>query len=179
MILKMVLAGFGGQGVLSMGQFLACSGLFEDKEVSYLPAYGPEMRGGTANCSVIISDKPVASPLCTTPDLLVAMNTPSLLRFQDRVKKGGIIIVNSSLVTEEVSRTDVKVLKIPANDIAQNCGSSKAANMVMTGVVVEASKIVTDESIYKCIEDRFSPKPKLIPMNEEAFRAGKQAAQNG
>jgi 2-oxoglutarate ferredoxin oxidoreductase subunit gamma len=175
---KLVLAGFGGQGVLSLGQFLASSGLKEGKEVSYLPAYGPEMRGGTANCSVVISEKIIASPLCTTPDILVAMNTPSLIKFRKKVKSGGIIIVNSSLIEIPVERDDVNIYLIPANDLAITAGNSKAANMVMAGAVVAASDVVSEKSIYECISDKFGFKASLVEINDKAYRAGYEAVKN-
>ncbi len=172
---KLVLAGFGGQGVLSMGQFMAHSGMLEGKEVSYLPAYGPEMRGGTANCSVVISEKPISSPLCTVPDVLVAMNTPSLVKFVDKVKSGGTILVNSSLVNVEVERKDVKVVKIPANELALEAGNVKAANMVMTGALYSALKLVKEESIEECIKEKFGHKQSLYDVNERAYKLGKEA----
>lgn len=172
---KIVLAGFGGQGVLSLGQFLASSGLKEGKEVSYLPAYGPEMRGGTANCSVVISEKPVASPLCTTPDVLLAMNTPSLIKFLPKVRKGGVVIVNSSLVDMAIERDDVKVYLVKANDLAVEAGNVKAANMVMAGSIVAVTEAVKESSIIACIEDKFGFKPKLVEVNEKAYRLGKAA----
>ena len=175
---KLVLAGFGGQGVLSLGQFLVSSGLNEGKEVSYLPAYGPEMRGGTANCSVIISEKVIASPLCTIPDILVAMNTPSLIKFAKNVKSGGIIIVNSSLIETPVERDDVTVYLIPANDLAQLAGTPKAANMVMAGAVVAASDVVSEKSIFDCIQDKFGHKASLVEINEKAYKAGYDAVKN-
>jgi len=174
---KLVLAGFGGQGVLSLGQFLVSSGLKEGKEVSYLPAYGPEMRGGTANCSVIISEKPIASPLCTTPDILVAMNTPSLIKFEKSVKSGGTIIVNSSLIDIPVERTDVTVYLIPANDLALSAGTPKAANMVMAGAVVACSDVVSEKSIFDCIQDKFGFKASLVDVNEKAYKAGFEAVK--
>ena len=174
---RMVLAGFGGQGVLSMGQFMAHSGLLEGKEVSYLPAYGPEMRGGTANCSVVISEKPVSSPLCTNPDILVAMNTPSLIKFMGKVRSGGTIFVNSSLVDVEVDRKDVTVIKIPANDLALKAGTVKAANMVMTGALFQVIKPVKDESIDLCIKEKFGFKQSLLEVNEKAYGYGKECAK--
>lgn len=170
--MKMIFAGFGGQGILSMGQFMAYSGMKEGKEVSFLPAYGPEMRGGTCNCSVVISETPVSSPICSTPDILVAMNTPSLIKFEDKVKPGGFIFVNSSLIDVKVKRTDVKVYEIKANDLAIAAGTVKAANMVMTGAVCAASRAVTTPSILSCIKDKFSHKAELISLNEKAYKSG-------
>ena len=143
-MVRILLAGQGGQGVLSAGQFLANSGLHEGKEVSYLPAYGPEMRGGTANCAVIISEEEIASPLCTTPDVLIALNSPSFHRFAPAVKSGGIILVNGSISDSFAGRDDVSVYDIPANDIAIEAGDVRAANMVMTGALCALTHVVQD-----------------------------------
>ena len=174
---KILLAGFGGQGVLSLGQILAYAAMTEGKEVSWLPSYGPEMRGGTANCSVIISEKPIASPIVARPTLLVAMNGTSLVRFEDKVVPGGVIIVNSSLIERKVTRSDVKAYYIPANDLAIRCGTARAANIVMYGAINSHCKILQPESVHKGLEYAFKKKPRLIPMNEVAYRAGFEAVE--
>ena len=123
---KVIVAGFGGQGVLSLGQMLAYAAMYENMAATWLPSYGPEMRGGTANCSVVIDEKEVASPIIAVPDCLIAMNTPSLFKFQDKVKKGGLVIINSSLISEKCDRDDVKAYYVEANKIAHEVGNDKA-----------------------------------------------------
>ncbi len=174
-MVRILLAGQGGQGVLSAGQFLANSGLHEGKEVSYLPAYGPEMRGGTANCAVIISEEEIASPLCTTPDVLIALNSPSFHRFAPAVKSGGIILVNGSISDSFAGRDDVSVYDIPANDIAIEAGDVRAANMVMTGALCALTHVVQDKSIVNCLQQRFVGKPQVLAVNERAFHMGAEA----
>lgn len=177
-MIRILLAGQGGQGVLSAGRFLAESGLHEGREVSYLPAYGPEMRGGTANCAVIISDEEIASPLCTVPDVLIALNSPSFHKFAPRVKKGGIIIVNGSISDSYAGRDDVSVYDIPANDIAIEAGDVRAANMVVTGALVALTGVVQERSILNCLREKFVGKQNVYTNNERAFRLGMQAVQN-
>lgn len=174
---KFLFAGLGGQGILSLGRFLTESGLHEGKEVSYLPAYGPEMRGGTANCSVIISEKPIASPLCTNPDVLVAMNAPSLHRFAKSVVKNGLIVINGSLSDCFAGRCDVEVVDIRANDLAHEAGDIRSANMVMAGALCALTGVVSERSIFNCLHEKFGAKPKLEEINEKAFRLGFAAAK--
>ena len=176
-MVRILLAGQGGQGVLSAGRFLAESGLHEGKEVSYLPAYGPEMRGGTANCSVIISEEPIASPLCNQPDVLVAMNAPSFHKFAPRVRAGGIILVNGSMSDCYAGREDVTVYDIPANDIAMDAGDIRSANTVIMGALCAATGVVRDKSILNCLNEKFVGKPALMEINERAFALGRQAAE--
>ena len=168
---KIVCAGFGGQGVHSIGTMLAYSAMLEGKEVSWLPSYGPEMRGGTANCSVIISEEPVASPIVTKPDVLIVMNTPSLAKFEDAVVPGGTIIVNSSLIDKKVTRTDVKVYYVPANERAQELGTARAANIYILGVLNRVCGILKHESVREGIAYNFKNKPKLVPLNEKIYEA--------
>ena len=146
---RILFAGFGGQGILFAGKFLAYKGLIENKEVSWLPSYGPEMRGGTANCSVIISDEPIGSPIVSDPDVLVVMNLPSLDKYEDSVVSGGKIFVDSSLVDRKVKRDDVDVYYIPATKIAEENGIPTLANMVITGKLIKE----LDEIPYEHIED--------------------------
>lgn len=171
-MIRILLAGQGGQGVLSAGRFLAESGLHEGKEVSYLPAYGPEMRGGTANCSVIISDEEIASPLCNEPDVLIALNAPSFHKFAPRVKSGGIIIVNGSLSDSFAGRNDVRVFDVPVNDLALEAGELRSANMVALGVLVGATRLVREKSIVNCLNEKFVGKPHVLDCNRRAFEAG-------
>ena len=144
---QFLFTGFGGQGILFSGKFLAYKGLIEDKQVSWLPSYGPEMRGGTASCSVIISDTPVGSPIVSNPDVLVAMNLPSLDKYEDAVVPGGIIYVDSSLIERKVKRTDVTVHYIPATSLAEENGMPTLANMIIVGKMLSELNEFNDEGI--------------------------------
>ncbi len=169
---QMIMAGFGGQGVLVMGQLLAYAGMMEDRQVSWIPSYGPEMRGGTANCSVIITDEKIGSPIVTEPDLVVAMNLPSLDKFESWLKPGGILIMNSSLIAKQDLRKDMIVYQVPANDLAQETGNPKVANMVMLGAVVAAAKAVAAESVLQAFVKLFAKKPQLVEVNKQALHKG-------
>jgi len=170
---QILIAGFGGQGVLFAGKFLAYKGLVQDKNVSWLPSYGPEMRGGTANCSVILSDMPVGSPIITDPDVLVAMNLPSLQKFVDSVVPGGKILVDSTLIDAKVERTDVEVFYIPATQMAKDAGFSTLANMILAGKVLKETDAVTFEGNKETLES-FIPAKKagLIDINCKALQMG-------
>ena len=171
---KVICAGFGGQGVMSMGQLLAYAGMIEDKHVSWLPSYGPEMRGGTANCGVTVSDEEIGSPIITNDaDIAIVMNLPSLIKFEKDVKPGGKIFVNSSLIEKKVERTDIEVYYIDANKVAADIGNIKAANLVMLGAVLKSTPIVDIESILEAFKKVFGPsKEKFIPQNREALVKG-------
>lgn len=169
---EVLMAGFGGQGMLLSGKLLAYAAMEEGKEVSWLPSYGPEMRGGTANVTVCVSDKAVGSPYITEPAALLVMNQPSLEKFGPRVKKGGLIVVNTTLVPIEANRDDCAVLNIDAGGIAQKAGTARAANLVMLGAYVGWSDIVSKETTVKMIEKEFARKAKFIPANVAAFEAG-------
>ena len=149
---SILLAGFGGQGVLFAGKFLAYKGLVQDKQVSWLPSYGPEMRGGTANCSVILSDTPVGSPIITNPDVLVAMNLPSLMKYVDTVVPGGQIYLDSTLIDAKVERTDVQVFYVPATQMAKDAGFATLANMILTGKVLKVIDTVAYEGNKETLE---------------------------
>ena len=170
---QILIAGFGGQGVLFAGKFLAYKGLVQDKQVSWLPSYGPEMRGGTANCSVILSDTPVGSPIITTPDVLVAMNLPSLQKFVDAVVPGGKIILDSTLINAKVDRSDVEVFYIPATQMAKDAGFSTLANMILSGKVLKEIDNVSWEGNKETLE-AFIPakKANLIDVNCQALQLG-------
>ena len=170
---QILIAGFGGQGVLFAGKFLAYKGLVQDKQVSWLPSYGPEMRGGTANCSVILSDSPVGSPIITSPDVLVAMNLPSLQKFVDAVVPGGQIFIDSTLIDAKVDRTDVQVFYIPATQLAKDAGFATLANMVLMGKVMKESGAVDFADNRKTLES-FIPakKANLIDVNCQALQTG-------
>lgn len=169
---KIFIAGFGGQGIILIGQMLAYAGMLEGKEVTFLPSYGPEMRGGTANCTVIVSDTPISCPIVDQATCLAAMNQPSLAKFEDMVEPGGSVFVNSSLVTQEGLRKDVSVHKIPAGDMAQELGNPKTANIVMLGALVRELGVVKPESMERVLEEVFSgSKAGLLTINQKAFYA--------
>ena len=170
---QILIAGFGGQGVLFAGKFLAYKGLVQNKNVSWLPSYGPEMRGGTANCSVIISDMPVGSPIIEKPDVLVAMNLPSLQKFVNAVVPGGKIIMDSTLIDAKVERTDVEVFYVPATQMAKDAGFSTLANMILTGKVLKEIDAVDYAGNKETLES-FIPakKANLIDVNCQALQAG-------
>ena len=172
MLIKTVFAGFGGQGVLSMGLNLAQAAMMEGKNVTYLPAYGVEVRGGTANCTIAISDEEIASPVASAPEFLVAMNQPSVFRFQNQVESGGVLLINSTLIEVEISRGDIEVIRVPAGDIAEKLESPKSANMVMLGAFIKKSNIVSISAIIEELKNTLKGKEKLIAINEKALMAG-------
>jgi 2-oxoacid:acceptor oxidoreductase, gamma subunit, pyruvate/2-ketoisovalerate family len=169
---EIVMSGFGGQGIMVIGQLMTYAGMLEGRQVSWIPSYGPEMRGGTANCSVIISDEPVGAPIVTEPDTVVAMNLPSLDKFEPLMKAGGNLIINSSLIDQAPKRKDVKVCLVPSNDIANELGNMKVANMVVLGAIVAATKAVKQESVLKAFAKMFAKKPHLLAINEQAIKRG-------
>ena len=173
MTTQILIAGFGGQGVLFAGKFLAYKGMVEDLNISWLPSYGPEMRGGTANCSVVLSDMPVGSPIITAPDVLVAMNLPSLQKFVDTVVPGGKIFVDSTLIDAKVERTDVEVYYIPATQMAKDAGFATLANMILMGKVIKEIGAVRFDNNLETLQS-FIPakKAKLIDINCQALQAG-------
>lgn len=178
MMHEAIFAGFGGQGVMLMGQLLAYSGMYEGKNVSYFPSYGPEMRGGTANCSVVISDEPVGSPVISEPDVIVAMNRPSMERFEATLKPGGILVYNSSLIDIKPKRTDIKVVAVPANDIAVELGNPKVANMVVVGAVIKNTNIVGLETVISVLKKTFTgKKADLVNINKTALEKGMTLSQ--
>ena len=173
MLEKNIFAGFGGQGVLLMGQLLAAAAMKEGKHTTWVPSYGPEMRGGTANCSVILSDKEIDSPMVTQATGLIVMNQPSLEKFESIVVPGGTIFVNSSLISLKVKRTDVTAHYVPCNDIAAEMGNNKVANMIMLGAYLGYSKCVDIETVLKALLEKLGErKAKLIPLNREALLKG-------
>ena len=168
-----IFAGFGGQGMLLIGKFVAMACMLDGKHVSWLPSYGPEMRGGTANCSVIVSDDPVASPLVDKADVIVAMNRPSLDKFEAHVKPGGVLVINSSIIDKKATRTDIDVYYVPCNEIADKLNNPKVANMAMLGAYLEATKAVQTKSVLDALLYKLGEKKAaLIPLNEEAIEAG-------
>jgi len=172
MLTKTIISGFGGQGVISMGLSLAQAAMVEGKHVTYLPSYGAEVRGGTANCTVAISDEEIASPVASSPEFVVAMNQPSMIRFQNQIQSGGIMFLNSSLIEADSSRDDIDIVRIAADDIAKQLGSPKSANMVMLGVLIKKSKLVSLASTVEGLKNTMKNKPKLLEINEKALQTG-------
>lgn len=175
---EIVIAGFGGQGVLTAGQILAYAAMEEGFNVVWMPSYGPEMRGGTANCSVLISDKPIASPMVPNPAIAVVMNNPSLEKFGPALKPGGLLIINSSLVNIECDRTDIHQIKVPCNQIAIEAGNARIANMVVLGTLVAATKCVDFEELKKAVSKKFGSKPALVEMNVRGMEVGYKVAED-
>jgi 2-oxoglutarate ferredoxin oxidoreductase subunit gamma len=173
---EVTFAGFGGQGIMLMGQILAQVAMDQGFEVVWIPSYGLEMRGGTAYCTVVISDRPIGSPIIRNPKHLVAMNRPSLEKFAPTVKPGGVIFINKSLISETSGRKDVDELAVPIIEIAKDLGNVKAANIVALAAFVARSKIVNLDLLEKAVVDKFAQKKKLIPLNLKALEEGKKAA---
>ncbi len=170
---RMLFAGFGGQGLLFMGKVLAYTGMLLDKQVSWIPSYGPEMRGGTANCSVVISDEEIASPIVNRPDILVAMNQPSLDKFGQAVRSDGVIIVNSSIVKDVPVFSQCKVLQVSANDLAHDLGSVKIANMVILGTLLKETDIVKIEDVHSALAEIIpAGRQQILEMNKKAIQTG-------
>ena len=175
MTYETVMAGFGGQGLLFSGKVLAYAGLLEGRELSWLPSYGPEMRGGTCNCSVIISDEPVGSPIIAHPNVLMVMNEPSLDKFEDSVAPGGTIFVDSSLIARKVRRTDVDVVYIPATQMATEMEATSLANMIILGAIVEKLGCVKSGTMLDALKHTISArKANLLDLNLKAVEAGRR-----
>lgn len=174
-----IFAGFGGQGMLLIGKFLAEAGMETGKHVSWLPSYGPEMRGGTANCSVVVSDKPVASPLIAMADTILAMNKPSLLKFEGDVKPGGLLLINSSIIDIKTSRDDVDAVYVPCNEIAESVSNPKGANVVFLGAyVAKKPEVISEEAIIEAIRVELGErKAKFLEGNIKALKAGMEYVQ--
>ena len=171
---QILIAGFGGQGILFAGKFLAYKGLMEDKQVSWLPSYGPEMRGGTANCNVILSETPVGSPIVTAPDVLIAMNLPSLEKYIDTVVPGGQVYLDSSLIHYEVKRTDVQVFPIPVTALAKENDMASLANMILVGALLENNSELSFAGTEAVVNKLVPPtKAALIGLNMKALTLGK------
>lgn len=174
---EMIIAGFGGQGVLSMGQIIAYSAMKEGKEVSWMPAYGPEMRGGTANCIVIVSPTKVSSPIVTTFDSAVILNQPSLEKFEAKVKSGGLLLCERSTIITPSVRTDIEQLMVPATEMAVAMGKKQVANMILLGAFLERRPVVSIANVLAALHDVLPERHHhLIPLNEEALHSGAQFA---
>ena len=169
---ELIVAGFGGQGVLLFGKFLALAGLKEGKEVAWIPSYGPEMRGGTCNCTVVISETAIGSPIIHSPSTVVVMNKPSLDKFGPRVSPNGLLLINSSLIDTTSDRKDINIHTVPANEIAIELGNGKAANMVALGAYVALTKVVPFDTVLGVIEEQFEKKKEFQSLNITAAKKG-------
>lgn len=176
---EIILAGFGGQGVMSIGKNLVEAGMAEGLEVSWVPSYGPEMRGGTANCTVIMSSERIGSPIVSTPSEIIVMNKPSLTKFEPTVQPGGTILLNSSIIHDKVTRTDVKAIYVPCDEIAASVGNPKVGNMVMLGAYIAATGVLSVETVETMIDHMFTgKKAALVPLNKDALHRGMECAKN-
>lgn len=172
---RMIFAGFGGQGVLLAGQLIAEAGMKKGKNVTWMPSYGPEMRGGSANCSVVVSDDMIGTPIILDPNILVAMNAPSLKIFESYVVSGGTIIYNSSLISEPPTRQDVTIIPLPCNEFSASLGQPRTVNMPLIGTIMELTKIFTLEDIKEVMNEKFSgKKAQLIELNLQAIEMGRK-----
>lgn len=170
---NLMVAGFGGQGVMTLGKFLAeatCEST--DKNVTFFPSYGAEQRGGTANCYVVISDDDIGAPLGDQMDDLIVMNDPSLSKFLYKLVPGGTLYINSSIVKSEITRTDIKVVKAPVTELALEMGSAKVLNIIMLGVYIGYTQVVPADVVWRTIEHKLGKKPALLPLNRQAFDLG-------
>lgn len=173
MLHEIIIAGFGGQGVMSMGQLIAYSGMIENKHVSWLPSYGPEQRGGTANVSVIVSDEPVGSPVISRPTAAIVLNKPSFDKFEPTVRPGGVLIVNSSLIDSKSKRDDITIIEVDATKLANELGEARVANSIILGAFLEISKAVSPDSVIESLK-KVLPERRhnLIPINKAALEKG-------
>ena len=170
---EVIISGFGGQGVLFAGQLLSYAAMDAGKDVTWIPSYGPEMRGGTANCTVVISDEEIGSPLVKNPTAVIAMNLPSLEKFEDMVNPGGVLVVNSSMVNREVNRQDIKVVMLPANDIAEELGSKRSVNMMMVGALLGNLDLLSIDEMETALEAHLPERHKrFLSENKAALRKG-------
>lgn len=169
----LIMAGFGGQGIMSMGMILVYAGMLEGKEVTWMPSYGPEMRGGTANCTVVLSSEPIASPVIKHPHTLMAMNIPSLHKFSGMVRENGLILYNSSLIEEGPERKDVEIFPVPATDLAAELGESRSMNMIVLGAYLTLHQLVSEESIQQSLQQVLpAHRHNLLPINMAAYKRG-------
>lgn len=169
---EIVFAGFGGQGVLLLGQLMAYAAMLDNKQVSWIPSYGPEMRGGTANCSVIISADKIGSPLVSEPTAALIMSNPALEKFEPLLVPNALLVLNSSIVTVKPKRNDIRLINIPATELENQLGIVKSMNIIMLGAFVHATKVVSDNTMFNAFEKRFSARPQSIESNIKAFNLG-------
>lgn len=175
---EIIIAGFGGQGVLFAGQVLAYAAMDTGKEVTWIPSYGPEMRGGTANCTVIVADEEIGSPLVRNPRGVIALNLPSLDKYEPLLTPGGTLIINASLVNRQATRSDVRALLVPANEMAESLGNRRMTNIVLVGALLELLPILTIEAVEKSLEEHLPARHKqLLPLNIRALKAGADFAR--
>ena len=174
-----IMSGFGGQGLMLIGKLLAYAGLEEGKDVTWLPSYGPEMRGGTANCTIVIADKPIGSPLITSPGAAVVMNQPSLEKFAPMLRKDGILVINSSMIPVNSDRTDIRSFRIRADDVATELGNRRSANLVMLGAYIGLDEVVSHKVLIKAIEKTFAKKKQFLDVNRKTFLKGYELAKAG
>lgn len=176
---NLCIAGFGGQGVMTLGKFLAeatCNST--DKNVTFFPSYGAEQRGGTANCFVVISDDEIGPPLGDEMDDLIVMNGPSLSKFIGSLKADGTLFINSSIVKDKIDRTDVKIVEAPVTELAYELGNLKVLNIIMLGVYIGYTDVIDPKIIWDTVEHKLSSKPKLLPLNKQAFEKGLEIGRN-
>jgi 2-oxoglutarate ferredoxin oxidoreductase subunit gamma len=171
------MAGFGGQGLMFIGKLLAYCAMKRGLNVTWIPSYGPEMRGGTANCTVVISDEPIGSPVINSPEALIIMNNPSLGAFEPKLKTDGLLFVNSNLVTRKIERKDINLIAVPASDAAVEAGEKRAANMVIFGAYVAKTRIITKEDVASGFKELFGAKAQTLDANMRAFEKGIKYAQ--
>lgn len=170
---EIIVAGFGGQGVLFAGQLLTYAAMDEGLQVTWIPSYGPEMRGGTANCTVVISDEEIGSPMVSRPTAVIAMNLPSLDKYEDKVKEGGLLVVNQSMVDRDVKRTDIKVVLVPANTISEKLGDKRMTNMVLLGALLTNLDVLPTAAVEKALKEHLPARHhNLLPLNKEAMQHG-------
>jgi len=173
MLVKAVFSGFGGQGVIMMGYLLAMAGMYEEKKVTCLPSYGAEVRGGTANCTVVISTEEIASPVASEPEFAVLMNNPSLFHYQNQIQSGGTIFLNSSMIESRPIRGDLEIIEIPVNDLTRKLTENKVANMVMLGAFIKKSGLVSLETMIHVLKDTFANRnPSIFKLNKSALLLG-------
>ncbi len=178
MQLEVVFSGFGGQGALFAGQLLAYAALGEGKHVTWIPSYGPEMRGGTAHCIVIVSDEEIGAPIIRNPNSAVVLNNPSMDKYEALLKPGGVLVVNRSLIARPAVREDITLVDVPANEIAEKIGSAKMANVVLLGALLETTGAISLESVAKALDEHLPPKArKLLDQNKQALRQGAAIAR--
>jgi len=171
---EIIIAGFGGQGIMFAGQLLAYAAMEEGKQVTWIPSYGPEMRGGTANCTVVIADEEIGSPMVRNPQAVLAFNLPSMDKYEPFVKPGGLLVVNSTLISQPVRRTDIRSVLVPANEIAESIGDKRMANMVMVGALLANLPVISFEGVNQALKEHLPARhQRLVPANIEAIQRGK------
>jgi 2-oxoglutarate ferredoxin oxidoreductase subunit gamma len=175
---EIIFSGFGGQGALFAGQLLAYAALEEDKHVTWIPSYGPEMRGGTAHCIVIVSDEEIGAPIIRHPSAAVVLNIPAMDKYEPLLKPAGVLVINRSLIVKPASRQDITVIQVPANDLATEVGSAKMANVVLLGALLETIKAVSLDSVSKALDEHLPAKArKLLDSNKQALQKGAEVAR--